>query len=104
MKVLSHPFVTPQGLRTLGERMLSAKDHGVGSVAMLTPKKRNIHAITALEDQTVFADILVPGYQGRHCRYFVKEEKNVIRGQVYWIKEAHPAFSIGRWLFKPNHS
>ncbi|KAH7697165.1 Cysteamine dioxygenase [Aphelenchoides avenae] len=84
-----------------GTVVLSAADTKLSSVAVLTPKKRNIHSITALDDGTIFFDLLIPGYKGRKCRYYAKEEKYMIRGRKYDLREASPTFTMGRWQYKP---
>lgn len=83
-----------------GPRILSADEYCAHSVGFLAPMKGNVHSITALEKDTVFFDLLIPGYKRRRPRYFVLDDADcMISGRVYWIRETLPSYTTGKWNY-----
>ncbi|KAH7707921.1 cysteamine dioxygenase [Aphelenchoides avenae] len=87
-------------VRYEGPRILSADEYGAHSVGFLGPMKGNVHSITALEKDTVFFDLLIPGYKHRRPRYFVLDSEDyLISGRVYWLRETLPSYTTGKWPY-----
>ncbi|KAI6190281.1 Protein xylosyltransferase [Aphelenchoides bicaudatus] len=72
-----------------GEQVASAKNSGV---LFLSPVEGNIHEVIALEDDTAFFDVLIPGYTSA-CIYYAQiadpktKSAELKEGKVCWLQK-----------------
>ncbi|KAH7678450.1 hypothetical protein AAVH_41649, partial [Aphelenchoides avenae] len=85
------------------EHTLPADNHEIPSVHFFGSMKSNVHVITALEKDTVFFCLLIPGYKHRRPRYFVlaPEDFIFISRRVYWIRQTWRKLIYERWPYPP---